>query len=90
MRITKRQLRRIVRESYYAHDYAEEEAQSTPPEDREAYEEGKEDARLGMPETAVYEKALQWKRHPHYARYNDYLRGYDDAVQYHQFGSKVK
>ena len=31
MRVTRRQLRRIIRESYYAHDYAEEERQSEPP-----------------------------------------------------------
>jgi len=31
MRITKRQLRRIIRESYYDSDYAEEYAQSEPP-----------------------------------------------------------
>ena len=30
MRITKRQLRRIIRESYYDHDYEEERAQSEP------------------------------------------------------------
>ena len=30
MKITKRQLRRIIRESYYAHDYEEERAQSEP------------------------------------------------------------
>ena len=30
MRITKRHLIRIIRESYYAHDYAEEERQSEP------------------------------------------------------------
>ena len=90
MKITKRQLRRIIRESYYAHDYAEEEAASRPPDDPEAYELGKDDAKLGLPEEEAYEKASQWKRHPHYARYNDYLRGYNDAVQYHQFGSQAK
>jgi len=30
MKITKRQLREIIRESYYNHDYAEERAQSEP------------------------------------------------------------
>ena len=31
MRVTKRQLRRIIRESYYDSDYEEEERQSEPP-----------------------------------------------------------
>ena len=59
MKITKRQLRNIIRESYYAHDYAEEERQAEPAfgsfphhwtqGQMDAWETGFDDAKIGEP-----------------------------------------
>ena len=57
MRVTRRQLRRIIRESYYGSDYAEEYAQAEPTHgshpphwtqaQMDAWETGFDDAKIG-------------------------------------------
>ena len=90
MRITKRQLRRII-ESYYEEDYEEERSRMQPmssEEGQKAYELGFEAAKLGISTADAKKKAKTAYPDIGSEENYSYMTGYHDAVQSHHFGTK--